>query len=140
VNAIAGLPDIQYETWLLDDARRVFDDRVGGSFTLVGLPPDSTMVRPGIRAGQWLDQGQSGELFLSGETYELIQQPPIDSLVILQVAGKQQSWTLKGVSTTRFVPLAYTDYGTVEDLIGIGGLANRLSCAAKMTVGGAVGA
>jgi putative ABC transport system permease protein len=125
-NAIADLPDITYETWLLVDARRIFDDRVGGSFTLVGLPRDSTMVTPGIRAGQGMDALGAGKLFVSGETYELIQQPSIGSQVNLQIFDKQQSLDVVGVSMTRFVPLAYTDYQSLADVTGLSGLANRL--------------
>jgi putative ABC transport system permease protein len=130
VNAIFDMPDIEIETWLLVDARRIFEDRVGGSFTLIGLPADSTMVRPGIRAGRWLEPEEGGQLFLSGETYDMIQQPSVGGQVTLRVLGADLSWDLVGVSTTRFVMLAYTDYESVADLIarahGIDGLANRL--------------
>lgn len=114
------------EGWWLADARRLFGDgRRGGSFTLVGLPPDTEMARPSVREGRWLRPGDERVIFVNADVFDLARLLALGDEVTLSVGDEEEAWRLIGVSSRLFVPLAYISYEEMVELVGVDGYANR---------------
>lgn len=123
---------VSVEGWWLADARRLFGDgRQGGSFMLVGLPPDTEMARPSVREGRWLQSGDEHVIFVNADTFDLARPLAVGDNVTLDVGDEKQDWRLIGVSSRLFVPLAYISYDEMVDLVGVKGYANRFVVTAE---------
>ncbi len=120
---------VRVESWGLVDARRVFGaprDRVGGSFTLIGLPPATRMTMPSVHEGRWLRPGEKDTIFVNADTLKLVRELSVGGEITLQIGEDEYSWRLVGVSSRLLVPLAYVDFADFERVIGLKRHANRL--------------
>ncbi len=125
LEAVEGVESV--EGWWLVDARRVFDRQwQGGSFTLIGLPPETAMVRPSVREGRWMRPDDERVLFVNADAFNLAAPMTVGEEVELAVAGSAERWTLIGVSSRLWVPWGYTPYRQLAELLpGPHGSGNR---------------
>ncbi len=116
------------ETWLINDGRLVFaDDWLSGSIVLQGVPADTSMARPGVVKGRWLEPGDQYALFVNSDFMALSPDLRVGSKVKLRIGGSDHEWTIVGVSARSIIPAAYVHYDDLVAVTGLNGLANRLA-------------
>jgi putative ABC transport system permease protein len=114
------------ETWAVDNGRLVFDeDHLSGSIALYGVPKNTVMAQPGVIHGSWLNNTSHG-IFVNADFLDLSPDLKVGSIVTLNIAGKEEDWTIVGSGGRGFVPVAYVYYADLAGETGLEGLANRL--------------
>ncbi len=122
---IAGVSTV--ETWALDNGRLVFDsNHLSGSIALYGVPEDTLMARPGVIHGTWLSNHVPRGIFVNADFLDLSPSLKVGSVITLNIAGREQEWTIIGSGGRGFVPVAYVFYNDLINQTGLNGLANRL--------------
>ena len=117
----------QVESWGVVVARRVYqDDRLSGSFTLIGVPPATDMTRPSITTGRWLTPNEGGMLFINADTRARIPDMVVGNKVPLRVGDDERTWTVVSVGSRELVTVGYIDYADFERVTNLQGYANRL--------------
>lgn len=115
------------ETWVIADGRLIFaPDWLSGSIVVQGVPADTSMARPGVVKGRWLQPGDSYALFVNSDFMALSPDLQVGSKVNLRIGGVDHEWTIIGVSARSIIPMAYTHYDDLVAVTGWDGLANRL--------------
>jgi putative ABC transport system permease protein len=114
------------ETWLIADGRLVFaPDHLSGSVVIQGVPPDTTMARPGVITGRWLQPGDEYALFVNSDFMALSPDLKVGSKLDLRLNGSDHEWTIVGVSARSILPAAYAHYDDVAAVTGSPDVANR---------------
>ena len=115
------------ETWLIADARIVFEEQwLSGSILIQGVPVDTTMAKPGVIAGRWLEPNDKYALFVNSDFLALSSDLHVGSKVKLRVGGADHEWTIIGVSARSIIPTAYVHYNDLAALTSLSDFANRL--------------
>ena len=115
------------ETWAVDNGRLVFsDDHLSGSIILYGVPEGTQMTRPGVIHGSWLTSGVRRGIFVNADFLDLSPSLQINSVITLNIAGREEEWTILGSGARGFIPVAYVFYEDLISQTGLDGLANRL--------------
>ncbi|MEO5886523.1 MAG: FtsX-like permease family protein, partial [Anaerolineales bacterium] len=115
------------ETWAVDNGRLVFnDDHLSGSIILYGVPEGTEMARPGVIHGNWLLPNTTRRIFVNADFMDLSPALQIGSVVTLNIAGREEEWTILGSGGRGFIPVAYVFYDDLAGETGLDGLANRL--------------
>jgi len=115
------------ETWAVDNGRLVFsDDHLSGSIILYGVPEGTQMTRPGVIHGSWLTSGVRRGIFVNADFLDLSPSLQIGSVITLNIAGREEEWTILGSGARGFIPVAYVFYEDLISQTGLDGLANRL--------------
>lgn len=115
------------ETWAVDNGRLVFsDDRLSGSIILYGVPEGTQMTRPGVIHGSWLSGSIRRGVFVNADFLDLSPNLKVGSVITLNIAGREEQWTIIGSGGRGFLPVAYVFYKDLADLTSLDGLANRL--------------
>ncbi len=118
---------LAYETWGVGDARRVFDeDWLGGSMLLVGLPDGTQMTCPRVLDGHMLRPGDRQVIFLNADALRDNPGLAVGDEIVLNVGGREETFTLIGSGTRSFQPIAYIPYRDFERLSGLAGYAGQL--------------
>jgi len=124
VTQLAGVHSV--ETWAVDNGRLVFaDDHLSGSIALYGVPENTVMAQPAVIHGSWLNNTSHG-IFVNADFLDLSPALRIGSVITLDIAGKEEEWTIVGSGGRGFVPVAYVTYDDLADETGLDGFANRL--------------
>jgi len=76
---------------------RTYPDGSHGSFTLVGVPPDTQLIDFKLRSGQWLRPDSPHGIVLNQLAASRLGGPPIGGHVSLRVEGAATEWTVVGV-------------------------------------------
>ena len=114
------------ETWAVDNGRLVLDeDHLSGSIALYGVPNDTVMAQPGAIHGSWLNSTSHG-IFVNADFLDLSSDLKVGSVITLDIAGKEEEWTIVGSGGRGFVPVAYVSYDDLAAETGLDGFANRL--------------
>lgn len=116
-SALAALPQVRHaEAWTTARAAAVAEDGVTGeSFTVIGLPPASKMVRYEALEGRWLQPGDSATLVVNDRLLRLDPSLAVGQRATLDVAGMRGEWVVVGVvSSSPMAPLAYASRGAVN--------------------------
>ncbi len=122
---VAGVRAV--ETWAVDNGRFVFDEaHLSGSIILYGLPADTEMARPGVIHGSWLSTNTAHGIFVNADFLDLSPSLKVGSVVTLNIAGREEEWTIVGSGGRGFIPMAYVYYDDLAAQTGLDGLANRL--------------
>jgi putative ABC transport system permease protein len=122
------------ETLAASDGRLVFDeDHLTGSILLYGVPADTVMTQPGVIEGSWLSTSVPGEIFVNADFLDLAPALKVGSIITLNIAGREEQWTIVGATGRGFVPVAYIHYDDLVRVTGLDGLANRLVVQAEHT-------
>ena len=115
------------ETWAVDQGRLVFnDDHLSGSIILYGVPEGTQMTRPGVIHGTWLSSSVGRGIFVNADFLDLSPHLEVGSVVTLNIAGREEQWTILGSGGRGFIPVAYVFYEDLAEETGLDGLANRL--------------
>ncbi len=104
------------EAWRFATVQRIRGDgSESRSFITFGLPPATTMVRPKLQEGRWLDPADGNALVATANVREDEPDLRIGDTVTLRVNGRDATWTLVGIaeSPTRR-PFLYTNAGPLE--------------------------
>ena len=119
---------------LLADAATILhaDGTPGESFTLLGVPPDTPLLRPAMERGRWLDARDGNVLVLSQRLLREEPQLALDGEVTLQIGGKTSTWHIAGADQTVVQAVAYAPFATLATLHGD----ERASMLAVATRGG----
>ncbi len=115
------------ETWAVDNGRLVFnDDHLSGSIILYGVPEGTAMARPAVIHGDWLSGNITRGIFVNADFLDLSPSLQVGSVITLNVAGREQEWTIIGSGGRGFIPVAFVFYDDLASQTGLNGLANRL--------------
>lgn len=115
------------ETWSVDNGRLVLsDDHLSGSIILYGVPEGTTMAQPGVIHGNWLTGNVTRGIFVNADFLDLSPSLKIGSIIKLNIAGREQEWTIVGSGGRGFIPTAFVFYDDLASQTGLNGLANRL--------------
>ena len=105
--AVAGVERAQ--AFATDDVALVHaDGNQGNAFTLIGVPPDSTMLSVNVARGRWLDARDRNVLVVSERL--LRDEPGMapNTDVTLMIGGKSGTWHVVGVDQSVLQNIAYT--------------------------------
>ncbi len=99
--------------------RRVTLADNGDDFSLVGVPEDSTALRPRLVEGRWLAAGDDTDAVVLSRAL-LRQQPQLllGARVSLRIDGQARPWTIVGVVDAGPQPVAYVRRARLEALAG----------------------
>ena len=115
------------EAWAVDNGRLVFnDDHLSGSIILYGVPEGTLMARPGVIHGKWLSTNTTRGIFVNADFLDLSPALKVGSVITLDIAGREEEWTILGSGGRGIVPIAYMFYDDLTGETGLDGLANRL--------------
>ena len=84
------------------------------------------MTRPGVIHGSWLTSGVRRGIFVNADFLDLSPSLQIGSVITLNIAGREEEWTILGSGARGFIPVAYVFYEDLISQTGLDGLANRL--------------
>lgn len=79
------------------DVARVYADRTHGSFSLLGVPADTRMIRFPLLRGRWLRPEDTDAVVLNQTAVSATPKAEIGSTILLSVDGMPTRWTLAGV-------------------------------------------
>lgn len=115
------------ETWLLGDGRVVFNnDWLSGSIIIYGIPSNTTMARPGVNTGHWLNANDSYTMFVNADFLDLLPSLHNGSVVKLRIGNQDHDWTIVGTGARGFIPQVFVHYDDLVAQTQLTGLANRL--------------
>jgi len=114
---VAGVERAQ--AFATDSATLVHGDgNPGNAFTLIGVPPDTTMLRVDVAQGRWLDARDRNALVVSER---LLRDEPgmiLGSDATLTIGGKTSTWHIVGVDRTVVQDVAYITFAALTALHG----------------------
>jgi len=86
----------------------------GDAFTIVGLPPDSSLFAPVVTQGRWLTPADDRSLVVSRVL--LKDEPTLlpGTQATLTIAGRETKWSIVGIVDTGVLPFAYAPRATLE--------------------------
>lgn len=80
------------------DIMRTYPDRGHGSLTLLGVPPQTKMVRFPVTSGRWLAEGDTDAIVLTPKLVTEIPGVKVGDHVTLSLDGKPVSWSVVGIA------------------------------------------
>ena len=94
------------------------DGNPGNAFTLVGVPPDTPMLKVSLAQGRWLDAHDGNVLVVSQRLLrdEPSMQPDTD--VTLSIGGRNSTWHILGADQMVVQDIAYAPFATLATLHG----------------------
>jgi len=104
------------EAWRFATIQRIRGDgSESRSFITFGLPPATTMVRPRLQEGRWLDPVDGNALVATANIREDEPDLRVGDQLTMRVNGRDASWTLVGiVESPTQRPFLYTNAGPLE--------------------------
>jgi putative ABC transport system permease protein len=121
-NALAGIPGIkQVEGWAAARSELILSDgSAGESVSLLAPPSTSTLVRPVMLAGRWIQPGDQNAIVLNDLFQTRFPKLKVGDTLRLRVNGKERDFVVVGFfqfagRVSGF--LAYTSYEYLSDLI-----------------------
>ncbi len=84
------------------------------------------MARPGVIHGNWLLPNTTRGIFVNADFMDLSPSLQVGSVITLNIAGREEEWTILGSGGRGFIPVAYVFYDDLAGETGLDGLANRL--------------
>jgi putative ABC transport system permease protein len=104
------------EAWRFATSQRIRPDGAESrSFVTFGLPPATTMVRPKLQEGRWLDPADGNALVATANVREDEPDLRVGDTLNLRVNGRDARWTLVGiVESPTQRPFLYANAGPLE--------------------------
>jgi putative ABC transport system permease protein len=119
------------EAWGFWGAHRIRPDgRDGDDLLLIAPPPASTMIRPILVEGRWLEPGDDGAVVINTETLKREPDLAVGDALVLAIDGRETSWQIVGV--VRGVlsgPFVYANYPYFARITRSVGRASRIQVA-----------
>jgi putative ABC transport system permease protein len=79
------------------DVMRTYPDRGHGSFALLGVPPQTRMIRFPVLAGRWLASDDLDAVVLTQQVFRQLSTAKIGDRILLSINGELTEWRLVGV-------------------------------------------
>ncbi len=112
------------------DVSRAYPDGAHGSFSLLGIPPDTGMIRFPVLAGRWLQNGDVDAVVLNQTAKMIAGGPALGDAVVLSLDGAPKTWRLVGVVEEIGAPgVAYVSDHAFEAAAGSAGRARMVRVA-----------
>ncbi|MBI3433873.1 MAG: FtsX-like permease family protein [Proteobacteria bacterium] len=112
------------------DVARVYPDRSHGSFVLLGIPADTSMIRFPLLAGRWLRPSDNDAVVLNQTAAGVVAGAKLGERILLSVDGRPTSWRLTGiVEEVGSPPAAYVTADAFAAATGAQGVARMLRIA-----------
>lgn len=111
--AVAGVTGA--EAWRVEHAVLAED---GESLSLIGVPEDSTLLRPRLAEGRWLTAGDDRALVISRAMARRHPTWRVGEPLMLRTGGNAQSWTLAGLIDTGPQAVAYARRAVLDAQAG----------------------
>lgn len=106
----------------------------GESFTVLGLPDNTTMLKPDIIEGRDLLPGETDTIVLNSALASRLTQMKIGNVINLQMGPAQKNWRVVGIAQEPFSPAtAYVPRRYFEEAGGHLGMTNSLRLALEKT-------
>jgi putative ABC transport system permease protein len=122
VRAVDGVRSA--EAWARASGRVSFaDGSFGNTFSIVGLPAATSMLRPPIVSGRWLLPTDERSLVVSKRLLSSNPSLSIGSSVPVRIGGRTERWTVVGVAETGIDGSAYATREAVARANGSAGAA-----------------
>ncbi len=122
---IPGVTGVESQTgtW----ANRVNADGSSGmGFSVTGLSPDSSVVRPEISSGRWLQTGDSNVLVITSSLIEDMPDIQVGDIIPLKINGQTRDWKIAGIIPQKWERTAYADFNYLSRVLGTSGLTSEL--------------
>jgi putative ABC transport system permease protein len=104
------------------------------SFSVLGLPPNTTMLKPDILEGRGLLPDDTDAIVLNSTLASRGPQMKVGNAITLQMGPAQKSWRIVGIAQEPFSPpVAYVPRKYFEEAGGHVGMANNLRLALEKT-------
>ena len=84
------------------------------------------MARPGVIHGNWLSTNTTRGIFVNADLLDLSPSLKVGSVITLNIAGREEEWTIVGSGGRGLMPIAYMSYDDLTKQTGLDRLANRL--------------
>lgn len=97
---------------------RTYPDRGHGSFSIIGVPPDTGLVSMPLIQGRWLEVDDTDALVLTQQNHRGSSAPKLGDRLTLEVDGKPRDWTLVGVVREIGGGGAYVNKSAFEAIAG----------------------
>lgn len=97
-----ALPEVTaVESWNIDNASRIRPDGVESNrYNVYGLPEDSTMVRPAIHEGRWLQPDDNYAVVINVNVRDQEPDIQVGDTITLKMAGREREWQVVGIVGT----------------------------------------
>ncbi len=104
------------EAWRFATSQRIRGDgSESRSFITFGLPPETTMVRPSLQEGRWLQPADGNAVVATANARDDEPDLRVGDRLTLRVNGRDATWTLVGiVESPTQRPFLYTNAGPLE--------------------------
>jgi putative ABC transport system permease protein len=79
------------------DVMRTYPDRGHGSFALLGVPPQTTMIRFPVIEGRWLARDDIDAVVLTPHVLRQVAPAKVGDRIFLSIEGKPTEWKIVGV-------------------------------------------
>lgn len=97
---VGQTPDVvATEAWAADLGRRLRDDgNEGSSFSMVGVPSDSQVLKPILMEGRWLRSDDENAAVISAYMLELEPDLEVGSEMTVKLRGRETVWRIVGIT------------------------------------------
>lgn len=116
----------EVETWLRHDVRRRrLDGHDSNTMPLVGITPDTAMIRPRVLEGRWLLAQDQNALVLNTDVLRSEPDMRVGDMVTLVINQRKTSWRIVGLIASQLGgPLLYTNGPYLGQQVGAVGKSN----------------
>jgi putative ABC transport system permease protein len=102
------------------------DGTTGYGFNMVGVSPDSDFVKPEVKRGRWLQEGDRNVLVMTSSLVEDNPDLKVGDKVLLRTNGQNREWEIIGITPQAWDKSAYADFNYISRIIGTAGLTSEL--------------
>ncbi len=94
------------------------DDFAGDTFSVIGMPPDSSLLVPFLDQGRWLQTADDNAIVVSRSLLKDEPSMHLGAPIALTLAGRTTSWNIVGVVESGPQPLAYAPLAALNAVRG----------------------
>jgi putative ABC transport system permease protein len=97
------------------------EDEAGTQIVIVAPPSTSTLINPVITAGRWLTTGDENAIVIGNHLLAIFPDLKVGDWLTIRIDEKETRWQIVGVysiTANTGVPLLYTNYEYISDLVG----------------------
>lgn len=109
------------------DVARTYPDRGHASFAVFAPPPNTRMIQFPLRAGRWLEPGDTDAVVLNHSALAQAPRAQVGGQVLLSIGGRQTAWRVVGiVEEIGYPAVAYVSDEAFARVMGTAGQARML--------------
>jgi len=117
-----GNPGVSSVEGWLDYSGTLITDKgeAGTQISLVGLPPDTTLIDPLIAEGRWLMTGDENAIVVSNFFFETLPEAKVGDWLTIEIDGRETEWQIVGIYTIALdTGILYVDYEYLSHTISL---------------------